>query len=242
VSKHKKSKHEAGGKKNKKKLRKARVEAVERVGEQFQLIDILAKTCRDAKWQPGMKIKINVGDGEIRSYTPITIDAESGLVRILAYIHGDSPASRWSLTLAAGDKTRTSVPSSSLPLDSLRAPATFFGDETSFGSAKTLQVHLGSEFPVYCVFEVRDLEPAKAVADRLELTNAELVQRHEDRSHLAGVAHRLQKAMADLATRHLILTGNGRSIQALRAVLRTSETTPIEYLVKAYWTPTKTLK
>ena len=71
--------------------------------------------------------------------------------------------------------------------------------------------------------------------------NVALVQRHEDSSHLAEVAHRLQQAMADLATRHLVLTGNGRSLQAIRAVLRTRETIPIEYLVKAYWTPEKIL-
>ena len=149
MSKHKKSKHEAGGKK---KLRKGRVEAVERIGEQFQLIEISAKACRDVKWQPGMKIKIDVGEGETRSYTPITIDAESGRIQILAYIHGDSPGSQWALAVVAGDKTHTSVPSSSLPFDDLRAPIAFFGDETSFGTAKNLQLHVGSAFPTYCVF------------------------------------------------------------------------------------------
>ena len=78
MPKHKKSKHEACGKKNRKKLRKGRIEAVEHIGGQFLLINILAKACRGANWQPGMKIKIDVGDGQTRSYTPIAIDAESG--------------------------------------------------------------------------------------------------------------------------------------------------------------------
>ena len=116
MSKQKKSKRQAGGKKNKKKLRKGRVEAVERIGGQFQLIDILAKACRGANWQPGMKIKIDVGDEQTRSYTPIAIDAESGRVRFLAYIHGDSPGSQWALGLATGDKAHTSGPSSSLSI------------------------------------------------------------------------------------------------------------------------------
>jgi NADPH-dependent ferric siderophore reductase len=242
VSKHKKSKHdEADDKKNKKKLRAARIEAVESIGDQFRLIDLVAKGCRGMQWQPGGKLKVAIGDRETRTYTPIAIDAKSGRVRILAYIHGQSPASQWASAIAAGGITRTSAPSSSLAFEDLSSPAVFFGDETSFGSAKTLQLHLGSGFPAYCVFEVRQLKPAKAVVERLELTNIALIQRHEDRSHLAEVAHRLQKAMADLATQHLVLTGNGLSIQALRAVLRTHETTPIEYLVKAYWTPEKTL-
>ncbi len=239
VSKHKKSKRDEAG--DKKKLRSARIEAVERIGDQFRLIDLVAKGCRGMKWQPGGKLKIAIGNRETRTYTPIAIDAKSGRVRILAYIHGRSPASQWALAIAAGDITRTSAPSSSLALEDLSSPAVFFGDETSFGSAKTLQLHLGSKFSAYCVFEVRQLKPAKAVIERLGLANVALVQRHEDRTHLAEVVHRLQKAMADLATQHLVLTGNGLSIQDLRAVLRSNETIPIEYLVKAYWTPDKTL-
>jgi NADPH-dependent ferric siderophore reductase len=233
VSNDRKSKLDgAGGKKNKKKLRSARIKAVERIGEQFRLIDLVAKGCRGMQWQPGGKLKIAISDSETRTYTPIAIDAKSGRVRILAYIHGQSPASHWASAVAAGDLTRTSAPSSSLEFADLGSPAVFFGDETSFGSAKTLQLHLGSEFPAYCVFEVRDLKRAKAVAERLELINAVLVQWREDRSHLAQVVHRLQQAMADLATRHLVLTGNGLSIQALRAVLRTSETIPVNILSK----------
>jgi hypothetical protein len=78
VSKHKKSKHdEAGDKKNKKKLRSARIEAVESIGAQFRLIDLVAKNCRGMQWQPGGKLKIAIGDRETRTYTPIAIDATS---------------------------------------------------------------------------------------------------------------------------------------------------------------------
>ena len=140
MSKHKKSKHdEAGGQKNKKKLRSARIEAVESIGDHFRLIGLVAKGCRGTKWQPGAKLKIAISDRETRTYTPIAIDAKSGRVRILAYIHGRSPASQWALAIAAGDKTHTSAPSSSLALEDLNCPAVFFGDETSFGSAMTLQ-------------------------------------------------------------------------------------------------------
>jgi hypothetical protein len=38
----------------------------------------------------------------------------------------------------------------------------------------------------------------------------------------------------------LVLTGNGRSIQALRKRLRTDYFGDIDYQVKAYWAPGKT--
>jgi ferric-chelate reductase (NADPH) len=237
VSKRKKKKHEDAGSKKKKKMPPAQVEAAEWVGERFRLVDILAEGCRGVKWQPGAKLKIDIGDREMRTYTPLAINAKSGRVRILAYIHGQSPASQWASTISAGDNTYTSVPRSSLDLNELSSAVVFFGDETSFGTAKTLQLHLGSDCSACCVFEVRQPDQAEAVVERLELANVTLVQTREDRSHLGEIAHLLQKALADLATQHLVLTGNGRSIQAVRAPLRANSTTEIEYLVKAYWTP-----
>jgi NADPH-dependent ferric siderophore reductase len=237
-----KKKHKDTDSKKKKKMLPARVEAVEWVGKRFRLVDILAKGCRGVEWQPGAKIKIDIGDSVTRTYTPIAISAKSGRLRILINIHSQSPASQWASAIAAGDDTYTSVPRSSLNLNELSSPAVFFGDETSFGTAKTLQSHLGSNFSTHCVFEIRQPQLAEAVVKRLELTNVTLVQTREDRSHLGAITHRLRKALADLTTQHLVLTGNGRSIQAIRAALRVTNTTEIEYLVKAYWTPEKTLE
>jgi ferric-chelate reductase (NADPH) len=242
MSKSKKKKHGDAGSKKKKKMRPAQIAAIERIGDQFRLIDIVAKGCRGVEWQPGSKLKIGIGDSETRTYTPIAIDARSGRVRILAYIHEHSLASQWAAGVAVGDNTYTSTPGSSLNLDELKTSAVFFGDETSFGSAKSLQVHLGANSPAYCVFEVRQPEQAKAVAERLDLANVTLVEICEDRSHLGEVARRLQKSMAELATSYLVMTGNGQSIQAIRAVLQANKINKIEYFVKAYWTPEKALK
>src|SRR5689334_14495031 len=240
MSKHKKKKHKDA--RSKKKMLPAQVEAVEWIGERFRLVDILAEGCRGAKWQPGAKLKIDIGDDMTRTFTPIAINAKSGRVRILAYIHGESPASQWASAIAVGDNIGTSAPRSSLDLNELSSAVVFFGDETSFGAAKTLQLHLGSDFSACCVFETRHPQQVEAVVERLELANIALVQIREDRSHLGEIAHRLRKALADLSTPHLVLTGNGRSIQAVRAALQANNATEIEYLVKAYWTPGKTLK
>src|SRR5690348_12870732 len=79
MSKHKKKKHKDAS--SKKKMLPAQVEAVEWIGERFRLVDILAEGCRGAKWQPGAKLKIEVGEGMKRTYTPIAINAQSGRVR-----------------------------------------------------------------------------------------------------------------------------------------------------------------
>jgi NADPH-dependent ferric siderophore reductase len=240
MPKHKKNKDEAPNGR-KKKMLPAQIDAAEWVGERFRLIDILAKGCRGVKWWPGAKLKIDIGDSMTRTYTPITIKAKSGRVRILAYLHGRSPASRWVSALARGDTIYTSTPRSSLDLNELSSSVVFFGDETSFGTAKTLQSHLGSHYLAYYVFEVKQPQQAEAAVKRLELSNVALVQTLESRSHLDEIGHKLQKALTDLSIQRLVLTGNGRSIQAVRATFQTN-TSKIEYLIKAYWTPEKTLK
>jgi hypothetical protein len=67
VSKHKTKKHEDAGSKKQKKMLPAQVEAVEWISEPFRLVDILAESCRGAKWQPGAKLKIDIGDGITRN-------------------------------------------------------------------------------------------------------------------------------------------------------------------------------
>jgi ferric-chelate reductase (NADPH) len=240
MSKHKEKKHENAG--SKKKMQPARVEAAEWVGEQFRLVDILAEGCLGARWQPGAKLKVDVGDRTTRTFTPITVKAKSGLVRILVYIHGRSPASRWASAITSGEKTFTSIPRSSLDLSELMSTTVFFGDETSFGAAKTLQSHLNPDFATHCVFEVKRPRLAEAAVKRLELANVTLIQTRENSSHLVEIARRLHRALTYLGTKQLVLTGNGRSIQGIRAELKADHETDIDYLIKAYWTSGKTLE
>jgi ferric-chelate reductase (NADPH) len=242
MSKHKKRKHHETGTKKKGEMLAAEVRGAEWVGDNFRLVDLLAKGCREEKWRPGAKLKVDVGDGTTRTFTPISMKAKSGRVRILVYIHGPSPASQWASTIRSGDKTYTSVPRSSLDVNDLRSPVVFFGDETSFGTAKTLQSHLGADFPVYCSFEVKEPRQAQAVVKKLELANVTQIKSRENRSHLDEIVRNLQRAMTNLATKHLIMTGNGRSIQGLRAALQANNATQLEYVVKAYWTPEKKLR
>src|ERR1700688_1647352 len=105
MSKSKKKQHRDAGSKKKKQMRPAQIAAIERIGDRFRLIDIVAEGCRGVKWQPGTKLKIGIGDSETRTYTPIALEAHTGRVRILAYIHGHSLASQWATAVAVGDNT-----------------------------------------------------------------------------------------------------------------------------------------
>ena len=127
----------------------------------------------------------------------------------------------------------------SLNLKGLSRPVVFFGDETSFAAAKTLQSYLALEHVTQLIFEVSSTVEAQAVADRLELRNVRFYVRQAGEAHIPLVTEAIQHALSDLATSHLVLTWNGRSVQTIRASLRSNSFGVIDYHVKAYWAPGK---
>ena len=64
--------------------------------------------------------------------------------------------------------------------------------------------------------------------------------RQADEGHIPIIIEAIQHALGSINTSHLVLTGNARSIQAIRAGLRSGYSGVIDYHVKAYWAPGKT--
>jgi ferric-chelate reductase (NADPH) len=221
-------------------MAQARVEDVDVISDQFRLITLSSEKFRNAIMQPAAKIRLNAGDWEMRAYTPLSIDSSAARLQILAYLHGDGPGSSWVRAALPGHLTHILGPQQSLDLVGLSQAAVFFGDETSFAAAKTLQSHLSPHHATRFVFEISSTVQAQAVADRLQLRDAQYFERRPDDAHILLVTDAIQNALAAIATPHLVLTGNGRSIQAIRACLRTRNSGVINYRVKAYWAPGKT--
>jgi ferric-chelate reductase (NADPH) len=211
-------------------MAQAKVEAIDNISSKFKA----------ATMQPAAKVRLNAGNWEMRAYTPLSIDAVAGRVQILAYLHGDGRGSVWARSAMPGDFTHIMGLQESLALMELSQSAVLFGDETSFAAAKTLQSHLGPDNATRFVFEISSEVEAQAVIDQLELRDTHFCLREADDAHIPLAVRAIQRALADIATSHLVLTGNGRSIQAIRASLRNSYAGSIDYHVKAYWAPGKT--
>jgi ferric-chelate reductase (NADPH) len=220
-------------------MAQARVDAVDVISDQFRLIALSSEKFKGATMQPAGKVRFNAGNWEMRAYTPLSLDAVTGRVQLLAYLHGEGPGSIWARSAGPCDVTHIIGLQESLDLRGLSQPVVFFGDETSFAAAKTLHSHLTPGNATRFIFEISSLVEAQAVADRIELRDAQFYIRQADDAHIPLVAEAIERALADIATSHLVLTGNGRSIQAIRTHLRTGYSGVIEYHVKAYWAPGK---
>ncbi len=117
----------------------------------YRLIEIRSPAFWDRAWVPGAKIQINVGDWNVRTYTPVALDPKWGTLKILAYRHApdndpaapgapEAPGSRWAGQVFPGDPCRFIGPRASLRLSAAATPLIVFGDETVIPTAASYAV------------------------------------------------------------------------------------------------------
>jgi NADPH-dependent ferric siderophore reductase len=217
-------------------LRATVVEAVENLGERFRRITLSAAWLGENPISPGDKVQIFLPDVGTRTYTPYAVDAGAGRFSILAYIHGDTPASDWARALKAGAAVRLVGPQSSTPLASLTGPVALFGDETSLAIARCLEELSPPRTGSIVRLEVRSVDDVINCAAMLGLPPESLVARRDDEGHLEDIVNEFAGALRGGGS--VVLTGRAKSIQKVRALLR--EAGPrSRQSVKAYWSENK---
>lgn len=158
-------------------MRPARVAAVQTLSPRFRLIDLEGEALTGVAWLPGHKVQVAVGSGlSSRTYTPMSWDADSGRTRLLAFLHGDGPGSRWAAGLLQGESCQFLGPRGSFDLSGADAPVVLFGDETSFGLGAALQ---RERVDAQWVFEVSDAAESRAVLKVIGLAQATVIERRE---------------------------------------------------------------
>ena len=216
----------------------ARVESVVVVSEQFRIIELQADAFKKVKHEPGTKLALFI-NGHKRVYTPLSIDVNRGLVRLLIYLQAAGPGSSWAASAKVSEECRYMGPSSSLALSVLAVPCVLFGDKTSFAVASNLRLHLGEAVASRLIFEVNSLAEARLALEAIGLQDSLLFERAKDDSHLVRAAEALSSCLRELGAKDLIVTGRGSSIQTLRRILNQNEWTLSKRKVKAYWAPGK---
>jgi NADPH-dependent ferric siderophore reductase len=223
--------------------RSANVRAVSTVAENFRLLTLAGEALQRAQWVPGQKVQLLLGGWVQRTYTPLAWDAVNGTTQLLAYIHGESPASDWARDVALGQPCAVFGPRGSLDLNALARPGLLFGDETSFGLAHALRFTAAGVAGVEIVLEVSSEHAARAVLEAVGVSGAHLVERRPDDAHLAEVEALISSLQEKHSIEGWVLSGKASSIQALTKLLRRLHAgrggIKSRIQSKAYWAPGK---
>ncbi|TGN18039.1 siderophore-interacting protein [Leptospira idonii] len=211
-----------------------KITKIDRLTENFILIEMAGTKLTEAKWVPGGKVQVDVGNLTFRTYTPIHLDTNEGKLSVLCYLREESPAAIWIHSLKVGDSCDVFGPRESLDLSHLEGDVALFGDETSLGITKVLQNQTDQKARVF--LEVNSDHETKNALERLGVTNQTIIKRSTNNSHLEKMAEEmieLNRKNANLST--IFLTGRASSIQRIRLLLKESGIPNTKLKVRAYW-------
>jgi hypothetical protein len=128
-------------------------------------------------------------------------------------------------------------PKDSIDLTNFTEPALFFGDETSLAAAQALHRCRRQTGPARYVFEVNSPVQAEVVLRKFGVSQASLVQKREDGSHLADVVLQMAEQAARMQSPQWVFTGQAHSILSVRKGLKQAGISLFGSKVKAYWSP-----
>ncbi len=216
------------------------ITGIEDVGENFRLLSMQGIGLHDVEWIPGQTVQILIGNLTKRAYTPMSLDADAGSASFLFYLHGKGPGSEWAASAQTGNICQVMRPKNSIDFTSINEPTLFFGDETSLAAAQALHECRRQNGASRYVFEASAPAEAEVILRRLGVTQASLVQKRNDHSHLPEVISTLVRQAAYIHSPQWIFTGQARSIQGIQKGLKEAGISLLGSKVKAYWSPGKT--
>lgn len=183
----------------------------------------------------GNVIEFRINDTEFRHYTPSYFNSEEGVCEVLFYLHGKGPGSQWVSRLEKGDRTKLLGPGGKIRFDQQAARHLCFGDETSLGLLKCLSDEAAQKnAECRCIAE---LDPAHQEWPAL----AGLACLTADKSPQAPAAGAIDSLAAfDLSDTAFYLTGNAKSIQAVKKYLAEKGVQSKRIQTEPYWAEGKT--
>jgi NADPH-dependent ferric siderophore reductase len=218
-------------------LDEVKVADVVEVSRNFRFIELEAEVFKATEFSVGEKIQINVGDWNMRTYTPLSINRESGRLGILAYLHGKGPGSDWALTVRSGDQCRALGPRPSLRLAPSDGSLIFFGDETAIGVAAGLKRKSRSRVSVQLFFEASSPEETSSILKGLGLKDYAVFPKGENGLISNDLEHAVLAAVQP--TSQVLLMGRAQSIQIMHRQLKAQSFPMSSVITKSYWSENK---
>jgi NADPH-dependent ferric siderophore reductase len=171
--------------------------------------------------QIGYANVIRVSETEFRNYTVADYDIPTGILDIVFHIHGNGVGSQFINNLSTGDELFISAARGKRMYDATAKQQLFFGDETSLGLACSFLPALKKNQHQFHFYLELDDEN-KTVPASLELENYTVFSKNGVFQHGNTTSDLTLLQPAEGHSSNLIITGNVKSMQHLRKVLRTS--------------------
>ena len=205
-----------------------RVTDVVELAPSLRRVRLEGDSLRGLKFRPGQEIEMRVSDRAFRHYTPALLDAASGALEIVFYLHGGGPGSSWAAALSRGQQVGVLGPGGSFRLQDAKRHV-FLGDETALGAFACMARAAGGE-----VLGAVEVEPGGESWPRAVGLELPAVARSGARGDaLLGWLRASAPAVADDVC--FYLAGHTASIVRLRAELLEAGWPRRCVRSKAYW-------
>jgi NADPH-dependent ferric siderophore reductase len=221
-------------------FRSVTISGVRPVGSHLRVVEITGDCLKGATWIPGQIIQVKVGGFTTRAYTPMRWDPVAGSIEFAIFIHGHGPGSSWAQGVIEGDTCSVLRPKRALDLSGIETPVVFFGDETSFGTARALNDLGGRDGDRRYIFEVSSTAETELAMRSLGGMSAHIVVKRADLSHLDEVAAAISSQSNMMRNPYHLFTGQAQSIQLVFKRLRTMQFQMSKMKAKPYWSTGRT--
>jgi len=212
----------------------AQITSVTALGR-FRLIELRGEGLKKSGWSPGDKLRVKLGDLDLRTYTPFSWDDKKGIARLLAWLPGRGPGSAWAETAKPGQGFYFKGPKESLALSKVKeGPVVFFGDETSVGAAAALRALRVGDKEVRFIFELGELDDAEVVLIALGMADAVRVGKSDDGSHLKAIRKQIVEWGQQMDSPRIFLVGNQESVKELKRKIE-DKLPDAKVKAKVYW-------
>lgn len=183
-------------------------------------------------FKPGSYMDIRVSDTEVRRYTVAFSDTKNGLMDFIVHLHGAHPGSLFMQRLNVGHKINTSTIKPHKCYSESAKKYVIFGDETSLALACSIFPVLkqnNDQFQFY--FELD--EENKNVPELLNLENYTVFPKDGSFRNEKWISNLPVIQEEKWKDAHFILTGNAKSVQSFRKVVRGN--TAAKIIAHGYW-------
>lgn len=197
------------------------------ISPRLRRVQLAGDALRALDWRPGDKIKLHVGEGQMRSYTPARLDTVAGTLDLIFHVHGGGQASDWAAR--GGEESFFFGPAPSVSLPPVEAERLWLlGDETTLGLFLALAEAFAGEVRGAVELAAEDLGAVAALGLTLQA-----LPRGE--AHGASLLEQVRAARPSPEGAVAVISGEATSVLGARDALLAAGWSKAQIRAKPYW-------